>query len=235
MTYQTFLSTVVLVLAADFASAATASLDVPPNSCVISCPEEAAYAGLTLGVTCSAGHMPKCQCETEELPGAGCVPISSETSRESGNIGSVEGLQSQAASLFDLGMQRLPPNISMFDGFYRSGSNNRQASLDLNWWFEKDAGQIVGSLGVWDATSDHAAMEAGCQEVLVQLSRWVNKSLPKIFMHHGWDWDDYSDDMKPLDTELREMFDLTCIVYGHSTNNVRFRARKTLHGDMVLE
>jgi len=147
----------------------------------------------------------------------------------------VQNLMNQPASLFDLGMQRLPPNINMFDGFYRAGSHNRKASLDLNWRYEREDNRIVGSLSVRDLDSDMTAMNAGCKEVLGQLGIWVGKSLPKIFMHQGWDWDDHTDETRALDAELREMFVFSCTVYGQSSTDKRFGGSMTLGEEMTVD
>ncbi len=128
----------------------------------------------------------------------------------------VKELMNQPASLFDIGMQRLPSNADQFGRFYRSASNDENASLSLNWQFQKESNQIIGSMNIFDKNSDEKAMRAGCEYVLNQMRIWVSKSLPKAFMHQGWDWDDSTDKTKALDKELRSMFVFSCRVIDHS-------------------
>ena len=128
----------------------------------------------------------------------------------------VKELMNQPASLFDIGILSLPRNADLFGRFYRTASNDENASLTINWRFHKESNRIIGSMNVFDNNSDEKAMRAGCEYVLNQMRIWVGKSLPKVFMHQGWDWDDSTDKTKALDKELRSMFVFSCRVIDHS-------------------
>lgn len=86
-------------------------------------------------------------------------------------------------------------------------------------------------MSVRDSESDASALEAGCREALFQLTQWVSKSLPGIFLHHGWDWEDSDDEARALRAEPGEMFVLSCIVYGTSTETSVWRDAKAQPGN----
>ena len=154
------------------------------------------------------------------LLAAALLAVPSATVAQSPGPG-VRFLMAEPASLFDLGLQALPRNYDLMHHFYRWGSKNPEASLDLNWWYEQQEQRIVGSVTVYDDDSDEQAMSAGCETVLEQLTIWVNKSVPQVFLHANWAWDDRTEQTELITDELRSMFLLSCSVEGQSIAGTR--------------
>jgi hypothetical protein len=130
-----------------------------------------------------------------------------------------------SASLFDLGLHRLPRNYALAHHAYRAESNNPRASLDLNWEYEQAAHQISGWVYVYDDTSDEPAMQSGCEELLRQLTIWVVKTVPQAFLPGDWVYQERAEQTQRITDELKGMVTLSCSVYAD--DKLRYSKRIT--------
>ena len=143
----------------------------------------------------------------------------------------IEGLMKEKASLFDLGMQRLEPYNHYWEEqiafYYRYGSGSKKKGGNINEFYSAEEGRIHVSFSVSDMLANEAKMQAGCQAALGHISVYVVKSLHVMFSHAG-----QVSDSKDV-SEFRNLFKLSCTVYGNSTENVRFMGEMNLNGESI--
>lgn len=140
-------------------------------------------------------------------------------------------LMSEPTTLFDIGLLRLAALTAQFQqrvGLSWVASDGRREffKAEVNSNYEAEEDKLYVSFLVMNSEATDAQMEDGCRNALGQMSVWLYKSLPLLFMHAaGGD----SADANRLLGPLQDMFVLRCYVSSkHSTAEGRFWASKTL-------
>ena len=140
-------------------------------------------------------------------------------------------LMSEPANLFDIGMLRLDALTTAFEQRVGLSWTTRdgqreffRAEVNANYAPRDD--KIYVSFLVMTSDATDKQMEEGCRVATEQMSIWLSKSLPALFMHVGGNG---SADANQLSERLQDMFVLRCYVSSkNSTAEGRFWASKGL-------
>jgi hypothetical protein len=146
-------------------------------------------------------------------------------------------LMNEPATLFDVGMVRLGILTTDFERrvgllwttasgtseFFRAGVNSSYDAKD---------DKISVHFLIMNSVATDAQMKEGCEMAMGQMSIWLMKSLPHLFLHEGIDNSPAT--FKRYDN-FTDMFELSCYVSSANDTSVgRFWARRTLR-DPVLK
>lgn len=140
-------------------------------------------------------------------------------------------LMNEPATLFDIGMMRLDALTAAFEErvglSWTAGDGQREffkAAVNANYAVRDD--KIYVSFLVMNSDATAKQMEEGCRVATEQMSIWLSKSLPALFMHAGGSG---PADANQVSERLRDMFVLRCYVSSkHDTAEGRFWASKKL-------
>jgi hypothetical protein len=145
-------------------------------------------------------------------------------------------LMNEPATLFDIGMMRLGALTSQFQqrvGLSWLASDGRREffKAEVNSEYDSDHNKIYVSFLVMNSDATATQMEEGCRVATEQMTFWLGKALPGLFMHAGGK---SSADANGLLGALQDMFVLRCYVSSeHSTAEGRFWATKTLRDNAL--
>ncbi|HEX7235548.1 MAG TPA: hypothetical protein VF405_01225 [Gammaproteobacteria bacterium] len=140
-------------------------------------------------------------------------------------------LMGESATLFDVGMLRLDALTTEFAqrvGLSWAGSNGRREffKAEINSDYDAGADKIYVSFLVMNSDATATQMQEGCGVATEQMSIWLLKSLPGLFLHADGNT---STDSQRLFDGLRDMFVLRCYVSSrYDTSEGRFWASRTL-------
>lgn len=145
-------------------------------------------------------------------------------------------LMNERATLLDIGMMRLETLTHEFQGrvgldwtdkgspkFFRAG---------INTLYDPKDDKIYVHFLVMNSDATAEQMAEGCKNAMGQMSTWLLKSLPRLFLHTGYD-----DPLVPvsLPKELAAMFELRCYFSSaRDTSEGRFWASQSL-GDVEMK
>ena len=140
-------------------------------------------------------------------------------------------LKGEPASLLDVGMIRLELLTRDFGRrvgvYWTTASGTREpfrASINTSYDGEND--RIYVSFFAMDSTATDAQMREGCEDAMEQVSIWIWKGLPSLFLHEGFD--NTVEAAEPY-RAIADLFELTCYISAADDSSVgRFWARRTL-------
>jgi hypothetical protein len=140
-------------------------------------------------------------------------------------------LMNEPASMLDMGMVRL--GILAEDFEQRVGLLWTTASgaseffrADVNSSYEAKNDTISVSFLIMNSEATDAQMKEGCEMAMDQMTIWLRKSLPGLYLHEGFD--NSPEAFKRYDN-IADMFELSCYVSSATDTSVgRFWARRTL-------
>ena len=139
-------------------------------------------------------------------------------------------LMNEPASLFDIGMLRL--NLLAEDFGHRVGlswtngeSRKMVQPARVSARYDPDDDMIYVGIMLMDSEPNEQQMAEWCREGIRQMGYWLNKELPRIFMHTDYDFTEPDDIRSPL----VDMFEIRCYVTSSiSTAEGRFWAYRKL-------
>jgi hypothetical protein len=141
-------------------------------------------------------------------------------------------LMNEAATLLDVGMMRLEILTTEFEnrvGLHWSEDEKMEFfKAEVNARYEAEDDKIYVSFLVMSSKPSEAQMEEGCRNAMMQMNIWLLKSLPGLFLHADYDYDDppVAEAFYP---NLKEMFELRCYFSsGRDTSEGRFWAHRSL-------
>jgi hypothetical protein len=141
-------------------------------------------------------------------------------------------LAGEPASLFDIGMLRLDRLASEFRNrvglHWTDDGEYHWFRAEINASYVPEDDKIYIGFSIMDSEPTQQQMEEGCRNAMLQMNIWVQKSLPGLFLHTGYEHGDSS--VPPdLDKNLRNMFEIRCYFSSsRDTSEGRFWASRTL-------
>jgi hypothetical protein len=120
-------------------------------------------------------------------------------------------LTRERATLLDVGMMRLETLTTAFESrvgvHWTENGAPKFFRPSINSSFEPDDEKFYVYFLVMDSMPTEQQMAEGCDNAMTQMSTWLLKSLPKLFLHTGYD-----DASMPPGTSkaLSDMFELRC-------------------------
>jgi hypothetical protein len=141
-------------------------------------------------------------------------------------------LKDEPATLLDIGMVRLDNLTGEFGRrvglYWTTASDTKEAfRADINSWYDAKDDKIYVHFFVMDSAAVDAQMKEGCAMAMEQMSIWIWKSLPGMFLHEGFDNTDGAA-TQPY-SAVADLFELSCYVSAaHDSSVGRFWARRTL-------
>ena len=141
-------------------------------------------------------------------------------------------LKDEPATLLDIGMVRLDTLTREFGQrvgvYWTTASGNKEAfRADINSYYDAKSDKIYVSFFAMDSNAADAQMKEGCEMAMEQISIWIWKSLPGLFLHEGFDNTDGAA-TQPYNA-IADLFELTCYISAaHDSSIGRFWARRTL-------
>lgn len=140
-------------------------------------------------------------------------------------------LMNEPATLLDVAMLRLDRLTHEFRervglSWTTDDGGKQLFRAEVNARYEPDDDKIYVSFSAMNSTPTPAQMEEGCTEAFFQMSIWLSKGWPQIFLHTG-----YVDPDQPpnMNDALREMIVLRCYFSSsRSSAEGRFWASKRL-------
>lgn len=141
-------------------------------------------------------------------------------------------LKDEPATLLDIGMVRLDNLTREFGSrvglYWTTASGAKEAfRADINSWYDAKEDKIHVHFHVADSAAVEAQMKEGCEMAMEQISIWILKSLPGMFLHAGFD-NTVAAATRPYDA-VADLFEISCYVSARHDSSVgRFWARRTL-------
>lgn len=120
-------------------------------------------------------------------------------------------LTRERATLLDIGMMRLDTLTTEFTNrvgvSWTEDGTPKFFRPDIYTSYERDDDKIYVYFFVMDSKPTDQQMAEGCQNAMTQMSIWLQKSLPELFLHTGFD-----DPSMPADSRvaLAKMVELRC-------------------------
>ena len=144
-------------------------------------------------------------------------------------------LMNEPATLLDVGMVRLDTLTTEFEKRVGLGwTENEEMKFfraEVNVQYEPDDDRIYVGFLIMNSEPSDAQMEEACENAMWQMSIWLRKSLPGLFLHIGYD-----DPSKPPDLykAFQEIIVLRCYFSSaRDTSQGRFWASRSL-GDRKM-
>lgn len=141
-------------------------------------------------------------------------------------------LTDESASLLDIGMLRLHILASEFRnsvGLYWTDEGEYHFfRADINTSYVREENKVYISISAMNSEPTEKQMEEGCRTSMAQMNIWLQKTLPDLFLHAGYE---YGDPTVPSDIyeQIRNMFEIRCTFFSpQSTAEGRFWASRTL-------
>ena len=140
-------------------------------------------------------------------------------------------LMNEPATLFDVGMIRLDSLTREFGrrvGVYWTTASGTQEAFraDINSNYDAKDDKIHVSFFAMDSVATDAQMKEGCEEAMEQVSIWIWKSLPSLFLHEGFD---NTVEAAERYKAIADLFELSCYISAANDSSIgRFWARRTL-------
>jgi hypothetical protein len=141
-------------------------------------------------------------------------------------------LMNEPATLLDVGMIRLDILTREFErrvGVYWTTANGTKEAFraDINSYYDPKDDKIHVAFFAMDSVATDAQMKEGCEEAMEQVTIWIWKSLPGLFLHEGFDNADEAA-REPYEATA-DLFELSCYISAaHDSSIGRFWARRTL-------
>jgi len=140
-------------------------------------------------------------------------------------------LRDEPASLLDIGMIRLD-NLARDFGrrvgvYWTTASGTKEAfRADISTWYDAKDDKIHIHFFVMDSVAVDAQMKEGCEMAMEQISIWIWKSLPGLFLHAGHD--NTVEAATPFNA-IADLIEISCYISAaHDSSIGRFWARRTL-------
>lgn len=141
-------------------------------------------------------------------------------------------LKDEPATLLDIGMVRLDNLTREFERrvgvFWTTPSGTREAfRTDINTVYHAKDDKIYVSFFAMNSTAGDAQMKEGCEMAMDQITIWILKSLPGLFMHEGFN--NTMQSATEPHKSIADLFELSCYISAsHDSSIGRFWARRTL-------
>lgn len=127
----------------------------------------------------------------------------------------IQRMMDEPASLFDVAMLRLHRIADQVEKTLSPRGN-----VNANYYTDTD--RFVIGYSAFNSPKPPDDMYAACERALGQISVFVSKSVPRIFMHAGEKLD--RAESGDLRSEMLPKFDFYCVFYGRDSADVLFRA-----------
>lgn len=139
-------------------------------------------------------------------------------------------LINERATMLDIGMMRLNTLTTEFRErvglFWMENEEPTLFRAEIYSQYDPDDDKIRVSFSIMNSEPTAPQMADGCKNAMMQMNIWLMKSLPRLFLHTGYD--DPSTRME-FDQGLKEMFELRCYFSsGRDTSEGRFWASRAL-------
>jgi len=140
-------------------------------------------------------------------------------------------LRNEPATLLDIGMVRLDRLTEDFGKrvgvYWTTASGTKEAfRADISTWYDAKEDKIHVHFFAMDSVAVDAQMKEGCEMAMEQISIWIRKSLPGLFLHAGHD--NSVEASRPFDA-IPDLIEMSCYVSAaHDSSIGRFWARRTL-------
>ncbi len=139
-------------------------------------------------------------------------------------------LINEPATLLDVGMLRLENLTNEFEQrvglHWTDGDKMKLFRAEVSSHYDDQAGKIYVTISAMHDEPTEAQMAEGCSNATMQMTIWLIKSLPNLFLHKGYE----DPSVPPLYSQgLKDMFEVRChFSSSHDSSQGRFWASRRL-------
>ena len=145
----------------------------------------------------------------------------------------VQELLDTPANMFDLGLMRMDHRFATWgdkwSDQYWEYATGFKSGTDTNSGYNPKTGRIHVTLSVTESRGTEEQLAAGCDKALYSAHVIVGKGIPGMFQSRKQSFG--KENFSRVREALLDIIDITCVVYGNGSGDVRYRFAANVPGE----
>lgn len=148
--------------------------------------------------------------------------------------GVVQELLDTPANMFDLGLMRMEHRFATWgdkwSDQYWKHATGFSSGTDTNSEYNRKTGRIYVTLSVTESRGTKEQLASGCDKALYSARVIVGKGIPSMFQNRKHRFG--NENFKRMREALLDIIDITCVVYGNGSEDIRYRVSESYSKDL---